>query len=108
MGASYRFNSGRPYNDPNEEKFNSGKTKNYTDLSFNFAYLPKNNVIIYFSATNLLGRDNVFGYEFEEDAGADNYFDSRAIRQPAKRFVFLGLFITLTKDKTKNNLENLN
>lgn len=107
VGASYSFNSGRPFNDPNQEKFNGGKTMNYADLSFNFAYLYRQNVILYMSATNLLGRDNIFGYEFENEAGTDGFYDSRAIRQPAKRFLFIGLFITLTKDKTKNNLNNL-
>ena len=107
IGASYSYNSGRPYNDPNEEGFNGSKTRNYADLSFNFAYLYRQNVILYMSATNLLGRDNVFGYAFEEEAGADDFYDSTAITQPAKRFLFIGLFITLTKDKTRNNLKNL-
>ncbi len=108
IGAAYRFNSGRPYDDPNSDQFNSGTTKNFGDLSFNFAYLHRQNIILYASATNLLGRNNVFGYEFEQDPGADNVYDSRPITQPAKRFLFVGLFITLTKDKSKNNLQNLN
>ena len=65
IGAAYAFNSGRPYNDPNQERFNGSTTMYYSNLSFNFAYLPKPNLIIYASATNLLGRDNVFGYEYE-------------------------------------------
>jgi hypothetical protein len=108
VGASFRYNSGRNYNDPNETEFNSMTTKDFADLSFNFAYLHRPNIILYASATNLLGRDNVFGYEFESDPGDDGYFDSRAITQPAKRFLFIGLFITLTKDNTQNNLDNLN
>ena len=107
IGATYAFNSGRPYNDPNEEAFNNQTTKHYSDLSFNFAYLPKQNVVVYVSATNLLGRDNVFGYEFEDDPGVDMIYDSRAIGQAAKRFLFVGVFITLTKDKTQNQLDNL-
>ncbi|MCP4459615.1 MAG: TonB-dependent receptor [Cytophagales bacterium] len=107
VGASYSFNSGRPYNDPNAEKFNGSRTKNYSDLSFNFAYIYKQNVILYVSATNLLGRNNVFGYEFEDEAGIDDFYESRPITQPAKRFLFVGLFITLTRDQAKNNLENL-
>ena len=107
VGASFRYNSGRPFNNPNDTEFNGSTTRDFADLSFNMAYLPKQNVIIYASATNLLGRNNVFGYEFEDQAGSDNYFDSRAIVQPAKRFLFVGVFITLTKDKSKNNLENL-
>lgn len=107
IGATYSFNSGRPYNDPNEEGFNQSVTKNYHDLSFNIAYLPRPNLIIYASATNLTGRWNVFGYEFEDAAGSDGVFDSRPITQPAKRFLFVGVFLTLTKNKNKNNLDNL-
>lgn len=108
IGASVRYNSGRPFNNPNQSEFNGGLTKEFVDVSFNMAYLHRQNVILYVSATNLLGRNNVFGYEFEEDPGTDGFYDSRAITQPAKRFLFVGLFITLTKDKSKNNLDNLN
>lgn len=108
VGASLRYNSGRPFNNPNQDEFNGGLTKEFVDLSMNFAYLHRPHVIVYFSLTNLLGRDNVFGYEFEENPGQDNYFNSRPITQPAKRFAFLGVFITLTRDKSKNNLDNLN
>jgi hypothetical protein len=107
VGTTFSFNSGRPYNDPNSLDFNDGKTRYFSNLSFNFAYLPKQHIVIYCSATNLLGRDNVFGYEFEADSGVDGIYDSKAIGQAAKRFLFLGIFITLTKDKTTNQLENL-
>ena len=107
IGATYSFNSGRPYNNPNEEAFNASVTKYYADFSFNFAYLFRQNIILYASATNLLGRDNVFGYEYERTSGEDNYFNSSPITQPAKRFLFVGLFITLTKASQSNNLENL-
>lgn len=107
IGAAWSFNSGRPYNDPNQDVFNGSKTDYYSNLSFNFAYLWKQNVILYASATNLTGRNNVFGYEFENDPGMDGIYDSRAIGQPAPRFYFVGLFITLTRDKQANQLNNL-
>jgi hypothetical protein len=107
VGATFSYNSGRPYDNPNEEGFNASQTKSYQNLSFNFAYLPKQNVVIYASATNLLGRDNIFGYQYENEAGFDGVFNSMPTGQAAKRFLFLGVFITLTKDKTKNQLESL-
>lgn len=107
VGATYSFNSGRPYNNPNEEAFNNGRTQFYSDLSFNMAYLYRQNIILYCSASNLLGREQVFGYEFENDPGTDGIYDSRPIGQPAPRFFFVGLFITLTKDGKANNLDNL-
>lgn len=107
IGASWDFNNGRPYNDPNKADFNGERTKFYSDLSFNFAFLCKQNIIIYASASNLLGRDNVFGYEFANQAGADGMMASRPIGQQAKRFFFVGLFISLSKDKQYNQLDNL-
>ena len=107
LGLTYSFTSGRPYNDPNAESFNNGRTPNYADLSFNWSYLPTTSVIIHFSCTNLLGRDNVFGYEFSAAPMEDGTFASRAIRQPAPRFLFLGIFITLSKDKSVNQLPSL-
>jgi hypothetical protein len=107
LGATYSFTSGRPYNNPNEEKFNSGRTPNYHDVSFNWSYLPKPSLIIFFSCTNLLGRNNIFGYEYSTALNDEGVYNSRAIRQAAPRFLFLGIFITLSKDKSVNQLPSL-
>jgi hypothetical protein len=107
FGATYSFTSGRPYNDPNLDKYNSGKTKSYQDLSMNIAFLPTSQLIIYFSCTNVLGYDNIFGYEFTDSPDINGVYASRAIRQPAPRFLFLGIFITLSKDKSINQLPTL-
>lgn len=107
LGATWSYASGRPYNNPNKEKFNASKTPSYQDLSFNWAYLPKPYLIIYFSCANLLGRDNIFGYEYSNNLNEAGLYNSRAIRQPAPRFLFIGIFLTLTKDKSVNQLPTL-
>jgi len=107
LGFTYSFASGRPYNNPNEDQFNSGKTRSYQDLSANIAYLPKPSLIVYFSCTNLLGRDNIFGYQYSKVPDDEGIYSSRAIRQPAPRFVFLGVFITISKNKSINQLPSL-
>ena len=107
LGFTYSYTSGRPYNDPNTEEFNGGKTPHYADLSINVAYLPKPFLILYFSCTNLLGRDNIFGYEYSTVPDTSGVYSSRAIRQPAPRFLFVGIFITLSKDKSVNQLPSL-
>lgn len=107
FGATYSFTSGRPYHDPNQEIFNGGKTRSYQDLSINLAYLPRPNLIIYFSATNLTGRNNIFGYEYSTKLNEEGFYNRRAITQPAKHFLFLGVFLTLSKDKTVNQLPSL-
>ena len=107
IGLTYSYTSGRPYNDPNMDEFNAGKTKSYQDLSVNISYLPTPQMIVYVSCTNVLGRDNIFGYEFSSTPDANGVYAGRAIRQPAPRFLFLGIFITLSKNKTINQLPTL-
>jgi outer membrane cobalamin receptor len=107
LGFTYSYSSGRPYYNPNNPSFNSDQTPSYHDLSANVAYLPKNWLIFYVSVTNLLGRDNVFGYNYSATPGFDGQYASNAIRQPALRFVFVGLFITISRNKSVNQLPNL-
>lgn len=107
VGFTYSYSSGRPYNDPNEELFNSKKTPSYQDLSVNISYLPRSFLILYVSCTNVLGRDNVFGYEYSDRQNAEGVFQRRAVQQAAKRFLFVGVFITLSKNKSVNQLPNL-
>lgn len=109
LGATYSFTSGRPYFNPNltEGEFNSQRTPSFQDLSANVAYLPKNWLIIYVSCTNLLGRDNIFNYEYSTTPNASGEYVGRAVKQPAPRFAFIGVFITISKNKSVNQLPNL-
>jgi hypothetical protein len=107
LGATYSFTSGRPFNNPNEATFNGSKTPAYQDLSFTWSYLPKPHLIVFFSCTNVLARDNIFGYEYGTTLNENGQYNSRAIRQPAPRFLFLGIFLTLSKDKSVNQLPTL-
>jgi len=105
MGATYSFTSGRPYENPNLDGFNESRTDGYHDLSFNVAYLPTPRVVLYASATNLLGSDQVFGFNYASQPGENGMYASEAIRLPAKRFIFIGCFITI--GAFNNQLENL-
>ena len=107
LGFTYSYSSPRTYYNPNKTDFNSDQTPYYQDLSMNVSYLPKNWLIIHFSCTNLLSRDNIFGYTFSATPDANGAYASRAIRQPASHFIFLGVLITLSKNKTINQLPNL-
>jgi len=109
LGFTYNFASGRPYYNPNltTDQFQSQRTPSYQDLSVNVSYLPKSWLIIYTSCTNLLGRDNVFGYQYSAQQNTNGEYVARAIRQPAAHFIFLGVFITFSKNKTINQLPNL-
>ena len=107
IGFSYTVNSGRPYNNPNEMEFMNGKTKAFQNLSFNWAYLLSQQKILYFSVSNIIGTDNVFGYQYANSPDINGQFQRRAIGQPADRFFFVGFFWTISDNKKTNQLENL-
>ncbi|MBN8578498.1 MAG: TonB-dependent receptor [Cytophagales bacterium] len=109
VGITYSFSSSRPYYNPNKpaSQFHHDRTPAYHDLSANLAYLPKRNLIVYVSCTNLLGRNNIFGYQYSSSPNAQGQYESRAVRQAANRFAFVGVFITLSKNKSINQLPNL-
>ncbi len=107
LGATYSFSSPRPYQDPNREGTNKSRTPAYHDLSFNWSYLPKPWLIVYASCTNLTGRDNIFGYEYGTVPNENGQYNRRAIRQAAPRFLFVGIFITFSKEKSVNQLPTL-
>ena len=107
VGFSHTFTSGRPYNNPNESVFMNGKTKVYNNLSFNWAYLISQQKILYFSVTNVLGTQNVYGYEYANTPNTNGIYDRKAITPTADRFFFVGFFWTISQDKKDNQLKNL-
>ncbi len=107
FGATYNYASTRPFHNPNLPGFQNDGTPAFHDLSLNAAILFKQNIILYLSSSNVLGRDNVFGYQYANSPNAQGVFERQAVRQAAKRFIFVGLFITLTKNGQENQLRNL-
>jgi hypothetical protein len=107
VGFTHSFNSGRPYNNLNETAFMNGKTKSYNNLSFNWSYLISQQKILYVSVSNVLGTDNIFGYEYANNPDSNGQFQRQAITQPADRFFFVGFFWTISDNKNNNQLKNL-
>ncbi|WP_313805164.1 TonB-dependent receptor [Flavobacterium sp.] len=107
LSVTNSFATGRPYDNPNETAFMNGKTKSYNSLSLSWAYLLSQQKILYFSVSNVLGNDNVFGYQYANSPDLAGQFQRQAITQPADRFFFIGFFWTISKDKSKNQLDNL-
>lgn len=107
IGGSVSLNDGYTYTDPNLDGEMNSKTKGYQSVSLSWSYLPKPNLIIHFAVNNVLGRENVFGYSFASSQGENGSFASLPNGQGAPRFLFLGVFLTLSKDKNANFLNNL-
>jgi outer membrane cobalamin receptor len=107
IGFSYQFASGRNYTNPNELGFLNNETKNFNNLSFNWAYLIDPQKILYFSINNILGTKNVFGYDYKNTPNTKGNFDRQAIIPNADSFFFVGFFWTISDDKKSNQLDNL-
>lgn len=107
IGFTNSFSSGRPYNNPNETAFMNGKTKAYNNLSFNWAYLISQQKILYFSVSNVLGTQNVFGYDYARNPDNTGFYNRKEIIPTADRFFFVGFFWKISNDKKDNQLKNL-
>lgn len=107
VGFAHNYSSGRPYDNPNENAFMNGKTKDYHSLNFNWAYLLSDQKFLYFSVSNVLGSKNIFGYEYANNPDPNGSFGRRAITPTADRFFFVGFFWTISADKKSNQLQNL-
>jgi hypothetical protein len=110
FNASYSFATGRPYYniryDENSAKFkiaDEGKTIPYHSMSFSVNYLPnigkpgtKNFVVWVFSVNNVFGNKQIFGYNYSADGRKD------PVLPTAKRFFFLGCFLSFGIDRTED------
>lgn len=107
VSLTQQFSSGRPYNDPNEVSFMNGRTKSYNSLSFSWAYLLSQQKILYFSVSNVLGTQNIFGYNYADTQNGNGVYDRKAVIPTADRFFFVGFFWTISENKKDNQLKNL-
>lgn len=115
VNVSYSFATGRPYYDfystgPNHFSIRQqGVTRNYNDLSLSINYLPqlgkqhaKRFTVIVLSVTNIPGFDNVYSYNFSANGER-----KIAVLPPAKRFIYLGYFVSFGIDRTQETIDNL-
>lgn len=107
LGITYSFNSGRPYDNPNSASFMDGKTKSYNNVSVSWAYLLSQQKIVYFSVSNVLGSQNVYGYDYANSPDGTGQFQRQAITPTADRFFFIGFFWTISDSKNTNQLNTL-
>lgn len=111
MNANYQFATGRPYyniaysNSSNKYFIrDQGITKNFNSLSFSANYLTnvgKAFTVVVLSITNVLGSNQVFGYNY-----SNNGLNKMAINPPAKRFFFIGAFLSWGVDRRDDAINN--
>lgn len=115
FNLSYNFATGRPYYyfkyDNVQNKYvigDAGKTINYNSMSFSVNYLPsigKKNpkafVVWVLGINNVLGQNQVFNYNYNNDGSR-----KEALTPPSKRFIFLGCFMSFGIDRTQDAINN--
>jgi hypothetical protein len=102
VGATYSYGSPRAYYDPNRPGYNQGRTPSFQDLSLNLSYLTtirKSLTIVHLSCSNVLGRNNVFGYRYAATPDASGHYSGVAIMPAAPRMLFVGLLISINRKR---------
>ncbi len=108
MGIDFGYTSPRYFDDPNTDSFNDRKIESTHQINLSWAYIHRSNFIFYCSATNVLGTKNEFGSRFSNQRNNEGVFVEEPIRPFANRFFVIGAFYTISKDKSKNQLDQLN
>lgn len=108
ISCSARYSTPRSFNNPNQSEFNDSKTTPFRTLDLSWSYLPKKHIIFYTAITNVLGFENQFGSRFSSQPDSNGRYAQSDILPSAKRFIFIGCFLTFTKKGTANQLDTLN
>ncbi len=110
ISPTFNFASGRPYynllltnrNAQNYDVTDQGKTKQYQMLNISAYHLMKIGKgfgVLYASMSNVLNRDNVFGYQYSVTG-----MNKAPILPTAKRFYFIALFISWGVDRSQDTI----
>ena len=105
LGITNRFASGRPYHDPTKDGVMNSMTGFYNSVDMSLTYLVSKKVIIYASASNLLGRQNVYNYNYTADTTSQGGYRKTPVIDSNNHFFFIGIFITLS-GKTAYDVSN--
>ena len=98
-GFSYRYGSPRNYNDPNANQFYGAKTLAYNTIDLNWTLIYRDNIIFYFSATNVFGFKQEFGYRFAENQNDEGLYNKNTHYSRCKKIFCSWLLYHLDKKK---------
>ncbi|MET4108221.1 TonB-dependent receptor [Hymenobacter sp. UYP22] len=102
VGFTASYGSPRRYHNPTQTGYNQGRLPSYQDVSLNASYLTRlwgQFTIVYASVSNVLGRENVYGYRYASLAAPDGSVGRTAVTPAAPRMLFLGVFVSINKNK---------
>jgi hypothetical protein len=115
FNVTYTYATGRPYynfqlNTPDNKYViaDQGRTRDFHNAGFSAEYLPslgkpnaKIFIVLFASVTNVLGASQVYGYNYSY-----NGLIRQPITPPAKRFYFIGCFLSWGIDRSQDAINN--
>lgn len=114
FNLTYSWASGRPYYNIRPDAGNKfiiadqGKTRAFNNLSFSAEWVPsigkekaRSFIVLFASVSNILGSDQVYGYNYSYSGAYKS-----PITPPARRFYFVGCFISWGVDRTQDAINN--
>jgi vitamin B12 transporter len=114
FNLTYSWASGRPYYNIVPDASNKfyiadqGKTKDFNSLNFSAEWIPslgkekaKSFIVFFASVNNILGTNQVYGYNYSYSGNV-----KMPIEPPARRFYFIGCFISWGIDRTQDAINN--
>jgi hypothetical protein len=105
-GVTYSYATGRPYYNPNNPEFLKDRTIDFHTVGINAAYLRQIGrcfAVLAVSVGNVIGNEQVYSYRYSYDG-----MRRSAVGPPAKRFFFVGLFLSFGQDRSKEVIDNNN
>ncbi len=105
LGVTNRFASGRPYHDPNKTGWMNSHAPVYNSLDLSLTILAHKKLIIFASASNILGRKNIYGYTYDTAPSPTGQYKGSPVKTAQNHFFYIGFFITLS-GKTAYDVSN--
>jgi vitamin B12 transporter len=110
FSMSYTYASGRPNYDPNRllKDFMKDRTIDFNTMGFQLNYLTefgKAYTVLIFNMSNVLGNRQVYNYRFANIPDADGHYRSAEITPMAKRFFFVGAYVSIGNDRRKQVID---
>ena len=109
FSATYTYASGRPYYNLNRDikDFMKDRTIDFHTMGFQVNYLTmikKANAVFILNVSNTIGNKQVFGYNFSNNK-INGEYAREAITPLAKRFVFVGMYLSIGADRRETILD---
>ena len=101
LSGTYSYGSARAYHDPNQPGYNQGRTPSFHQLDLSLSYLTHlagQFTVVHLAVTNVLGRDNRYGYRYAAAPDArTGQFAAVPVRALMPQMVVAALLISINK-----------